>query len=78
MAKAPAREEISMWKQSQKTVPDKLSAAELENLRLLRKRMSPPGLSREAVEKGVSESEAASSVTNPLPPHDSTEKPSVP
>ena len=65
-----------MWKQSQKTVPYKLSPAELENLRLLRERMNPTGMSREAVEKGVSEDEAARSDAAPLPLHDPTEKPS--
>ena len=66
-----------MWKQSQQTVPYKMSPAELENLRLLRKRMNLAGSSREAVEKGMSEGEVAGSDTEPLPLHDSTEKPSV-
>ena len=65
-----------MWKQSQRTIPSKLSPAELENLRLLRKRMNPASLSQETVEKGVSQDEAASSDPIPLPPHDS-EQPSV-
>lgn len=65
-----------MWKQSQRSVPYKLSPAELENLRLLRERMNPTGMSREAVEKEANEDEPASSDANPLPLHDSTHKPS--
>jgi hypothetical protein len=48
-----------MTNNSQKTIPYRLSPAELENLRLLRKRMNPTGSTSQAEEQGKSSEEIA-------------------
>lgn len=51
-----------MLKHSEKTVPYKLSQAELENLRLLRKRMNPSGSNQDDdEEQSLGEKDASSS-----------------
>jgi len=53
--------------QSEKTIPYRLSPADLENLRLLRKRMQPPGPSqeKEAQDKTSGTSESPDPEPNP-------------